>query len=458
MPKSPKLNNRNITNPQSARQAFDLRKGFLNKTASISYSNLFDASLFPYYGRVNNKGNFIYPSEQYLVPLKKNKETSTETIYALGFVVDAFTDLQNYFNKANEIGILVQKKNDVSTINPIKGWESMHDAYASNIRALFTALLSSYLEKPTEKRGSKSARPDNFDQYMKAVKHMFFSKGKRFSLTRSAFLMSKHTTIHSSGLAIEIEPAMDYSDDGSKTFIYHDSPNYDFYMQALRKFGFMSDKDYPGRIIADLGSPKMQEYMAFHGLTLENVFDEYYYKASDYDYELVRVYLVQFYNNYAGLYPVKSETTGRGVLPSAKYYLRTDQFYLREEPLAATFERKSGKCLTTTVLKRRHPLLDSDLAKKYNDDYWLPVYAEFLNYELGNPLNKHELEKTIKNAKDLKINVDFDTAIGYIGDKFNFYRYPATNLSLVNYEQPTQRTTQATSTQQSGGSSSNGGY
>ena len=152
---------------------------------------------------------------------------------------------------------------------------------------------------------------DNFDQYMKAVKHMFFSKGKRFSLTRSAFLMSKRTTIHNSGLAIEIEPAMDYSDDGSKAFIYHDSPNYDFYMQALRKFGFMSDKDYPGRIIADLGSPKMQEYMAFYELTLENVFDAYYYKASDYDYELIRVYLIQFYNNYASLYPVKSETTGR---------------------------------------------------------------------------------------------------------------------------------------------------
>jgi hypothetical protein len=53
-------------------------------------------------------------------------------------------------------------------------------------------------------------------------------------------------------------------------------------------------------------------------------------------------------------------------------------------------------------------------------------------------LNKIELAKTIKNAKDLKKNVDFDTAIGYIGDKFNFYRHPA-NLSLVNYKNPAQQ-------------------
>ena len=442
MAKRNKLNNRNITNRNSSRQAFRLRKKYLTDIASKSnHSNVFDASLFPYYGRVDNNGNFVYPSENYLVPLNKNIGTSTETIYALSFVADAFTDLQTFFKKANDIGILVTKKGNVTTINPAKGWESMHDAYASNIRGLYVALISSYLEKPSERRGLGYSRPDNFDNYMKAVRNMFFSKEQKFSLTRSAFLMSKHSSIRQSGLAIEIEPGMDYSDDPAKTFIYHDSPNYEFYMQALRKFGFMADKDYPGRIIADLGSPKMQEYMYFYGLTLENVFDELFYKAKDYDYELLRVYLVQFYNNYVALYPIKSETHGRAVLTPTKYHLRIDQFYLREEPLVSTSQRKTGGCLSTTILKQRYPLLDSDLTTKYNDDYWLPVYAEFLNYELGNPLNNHELEKTIKNAKDLKKNVDFDTAIGYIGDKFNFYRYPLTDLALVNYEYNTTTAT-----------------
>ena len=86
----------------------------------------------------------------------------------------------------------------------------------------------------------------------------------------------------------------------------------------------------------------------------------------------------------------------------------------------------------------------------------MPVYAEFLNYELGNPLNERELEKTIKNAKDLKKNVDFDTAIGYIGDKFNFYRYPASNLSLINYKYI--KLSNDSTPADDGSSNSNGGY
>ena len=79
-------------------------------------------------------------------------------------------------------------------------------------------------------------------------------------------------------------------------------------------------------------------------------------------------------------------------------------------------------------------------------------------YELSNPLDQHDLEKTIKNAKDLKKSVDFATAISYIGDKFNFYRYPLRDLTLTNYEDKTKTSTGATtSTTSTPASPSNGG-
>ena len=225
-------------------------------------------------------------------------------------------------------------------------------------------------------------------------------------------------------------------------------------MHALNKFGFMADKEYPGRIIADLGSPKMQNYMASYNLDVDTLFESMYYKATDYDYDIISVYLMQFYNNYVAGFPILSETSMRGARFAHKYTLVTGEFPLSNEP---PLQPKSYRnCISKTGLFQRSFLSDNDLATKYNQDFWLPLYAEFLNYELGNPLNENQLDKTIKNAKDLKKSVDFKTAIGYIGDKFNFYRYPSRDLALANYED-TKKTSSRTTATPTSASPSNGG-
>ena len=93
------------------------------------------------------------------------------------------------------------------------------------------------------------------------------------------------------GLAIEIGPVIGYSDTGRVITDFYSDPNFDFYMKALNKFGFMADIDYPGRIVANIGSPAMQAYMENYGITFDNLFELYYYRAGDYDYDLIKVYL-----------------------------------------------------------------------------------------------------------------------------------------------------------------------
>jgi hypothetical protein len=436
MAKNIKLNRRNIRNRKSSKQRFNLRKQYLNHVSTNEFNNFFDASRTPYYGKVDQKGNVIYPSERHLSNLIQNTNFSPDTVYAINFVADAFRDLQNYFNKANRMGILVQDANTVQTINPVKGWQSVHTIYASHIRGIGTNLVSSYLEKPNEGHGFENAKPKNFDQYINSIKHLYGTIGSKLPLSRSSYILSNKCPRHISGLVIEITPAIDYSDDMSKNFLYIESPNFKFYMTGLKKFGFMADKDYPGRIIADLGSPQMQRYMGNYKITLDNLFDTYYYKAKDYDYDLISVYLMQFYNNYAALYPVMTETTARAARIAPKYILENTQFTDNNNPIRLT---AYGSCISQAMLIRRSFLSDNDITTRYNQDFWLSAYIEFLNYELKNPLNKHQIAKTIKNAKDLKKSVDFDTAIGYIGDKFNFYRYPTSDLSLMNYENATTK-------------------
>ena len=441
----------------STKRIFNLRKQYLNHVVPTDkYDNFFDSSLTPHYGKVDTKGNVVYPSERHLVALSANKQAPTDTIYALNFVADAFTDLQNHLNKANTLGLIKNEANNVQTIVPTKGWESVHTKYAAHIRALYQPLVSVYLEKPNEKTGLQFARPTNFERYLQSITHLYKTKGSKFPLSRSSFILSQKCSKLISGLIIEIEPSIDYSDDATKNFTYIESANFEFYMRSLRKFGFMADKEYPGRIIADLGTPEMQNYMALYNISLDNLFESYYYKATDYDYECIRVYLIQFYNNYASAYPVVSEATTCHSRSARKYFLNASAFALRRGPVIGTYNNQ--KSMTHTKLTERVPLSDSDIQNKYNQDFWIPVYAAFLNYELSNPLDRHSLEKTIKNAKDLKKSVDFATAISYIGDKFNFYRYPLRDLALTNYEDKTKTSPGATtSATPTSASPSNGG-
>ena len=59
----------------------------------------------------------------------------------------------------------------------------------------------------------------------------------------------------------------------------------------------------------------------------------------------------------------------------------------------------------------------------YSDNYWLSVYVNTRNFELSQPLNDHELKKVIKNAKDLRKNLDISDAIRYIGDTMKKYQF-----------------------------------
>ena len=69
----------------------------------------------------------------------------------------------------------------------------------------------------------------------------------------------------------------------------------------------MLDINNPKRIVADIGSTAMQNYMNKYDITIDNLFSKYFYKAKDYDYDLIKVYLYQFYNSYVTDYPIKTK-------------------------------------------------------------------------------------------------------------------------------------------------------
>jgi len=364
-----------------SKKIFQMRVQYLNFVVPFGkHNNFHDSSLRPNYGRVDLLGNAVYPSEKYLTPIP-----SEGSLYALNFVADAFKDFREYYLKMVTAGGIKQGQGALSIVKPIRGWESMHTLYGKNIDNIYGELVSLYFEKTGTSGEQSDRRPEDFEQFTGLLNDLLYTKGHEIGLTRSSFVLSKRNPIATTGLAIEITP--DLGADRKKAFF--GNRNFKFYMDSLKKFGFMVDVDYPGRIIADIGSPEIQYYMSRYGLTVDNLFETVYYKASDFDYYLLKVYISQYYNTYVAQYPSKTITT----------------------------PTKCGKPTKRVILREQIS------ADDYSDDYWLSIYVNTRNFELGRPINEHKIKRIIKNAKDLRKNLDISEAIRYIGDTMKKYQF-----------------------------------
>ena len=440
-----------MTRKLSSARGFNLRKEYIRflKTLS-SCENYFDILDAPYYGKTNDRGDIVYVSEKYLSSLSTKGE---DPVYALNFVADAYRDFRKYFLKQINSGIV---RDDAlrEVINPIKGWQSMHILYANNIELLYYTLINDYLQNS---RFGTNAFPRNFDEFMNSLKELFAYAGREVKLSRSSFILSRRCPISTSGLVLELAPENNSGKMKTKLNTFFKSKNYDFYIRSLKKFGFMADLNDPSRIIADIGSTAMQGYMDRYGITTDNLFDNYYYKAEEYDYDLVKIYLTQFYNNYVRDYPVKTVVKKAASVRSRKYTTELIKNISTKSIPVPVYRITCEKMLKEIV--RKQSLTSEQIQELYNDTYWIAFYPEMLNYELGSPLNKNKLSKIIKNSQDVHKNIDISTAKRYTNGIFKTLRFPV-NQELETTEQ-TQTVAPSQTTEPSdsytNGSSTNGG-
>ena len=114
---------------RKARRVFNLRQRFLSEIVpTADHDNFYDSSLVAHYGKVDDQGNIVYPSEKYFKTLPNPNKTSGNTFYVFNFVAQAFNDLRNYYIKGITTGIV--KDDKTRLLEPIRAWESMHKLYA----------------------------------------------------------------------------------------------------------------------------------------------------------------------------------------------------------------------------------------------------------------------------------------------------------------------------------------
>jgi len=202
-----------------------------------------------FYGKVDTNGEPLVLQEQYL----KQVSSGSVNSFALDFVVDAFDDFKKKY-------VFLNKKESDNTpfefLNPVGGWTSspvQYNAYLDNVYDLFA---NSFLQDK-----NREQKILTFEDFLKQFKLFIKYTEGRMPISFSKYTLSNQVSNKSSGLVLEIS-SDPYSDDLSKYNSFFSNINFECYADTALEFGFRIDKNFPGRLIADVQSGPMQEYMA----------------------------------------------------------------------------------------------------------------------------------------------------------------------------------------------------
>jgi len=334
-----------------------------------------------FFGRVDGDGVVIYPSE---TNFKQLPGDGGGTLWALDFVVDAFSDFQSHFRKAIAKRLILENSN-ISKVEPVRAWVNIHEDYHVYMKAMYDRLVTSWFQK--EQRNSKIKNfPEFLHEFMEYVKTI----GSKMPITKSAYILSKYFTPLSSALIIEISED-DHSNDIIKQKNWIDDPNFIFYKKAAANFGFVIDKNAPWRLVADINSPIMKKYMEPYGVSdAVSLFEKYYYKSHFYDIETLKVYLVEMYNAYVQAFP------------HAKIF--------------RTKMKGAGGVKTVSKLINRRPTNLVNVNRQFSPEFWLKTYYYIRLQEMKEPHSPVEFNKKLKKILQQYNLFDFDFALSYTND------------------------------------------
>ena len=302
------------SNNETAFELFNKRKVYKYSSSNKTYSNLtnFVAEKI-LYGRVDRLFTPItIPEDSARIKNISSKSNRSQGFRALDFVVDAFADLQKQFEKCRNLGQIDPNDDYLSSLQVYKAYTSPYKLYENYIN-IFSSKLKTL-------DSIDSGNIKDFDALSKNLLTTMNKTGKINPLTFPAFVKSRKTPINISGLAIEIAD-LSASNDKEKYDKFINSPNWNFYLNACRTYGFMVDLDVPWRLVADIGSSPMIEYARkyLNNASTNSILFNYYERCSSKYYSSFTQRMYKMYYNIKPTNIIKlNECNGRVITKRIK--------------------------------------------------------------------------------------------------------------------------------------------
>ena len=204
------------------------------------------------YGKISLDYNAIVLDQVYL---KKLNSVNQEN-YAVNFVADAFNDFREWMLLAANSGKVDLNSKTFLQMEPLRAHETLEGLYDDYLSTIYSDFVNNFLSVRDRKE-----KITDFKDFMKSFETYIANNAYQFPITQTGFVLSRYCPIYATGLVIELA-SDEYGDDEIKFDDYINDINFRCYIQAADKFGFKIDKNIPWRLIADLKSNKMIEYMS----------------------------------------------------------------------------------------------------------------------------------------------------------------------------------------------------
>ena len=311
------------------------------------------------YGKIDTQGQpvILDPSVDDTILRKVGVSDDNPGIMAVNFVADAFADLEKYFKAARQNGKIKLDDPYLSVPTPKRAYlsfETMKKAARGN------AYTNGYLEYIFELEAATGNTIGTFNVFMRNFLHYVDRVSFAFPFLKPEMVKHRSVPILTSGLVVEIAEG-DFSKDNPIDQLFYKSPNFDYYLNVAMKVGFSVDKNAPWRLVADLSSPTMRQYMAEYGITgPQSFFSSYCRPAHRNDFEEFMDFIIRIYNFYVEKKNGTSKPVRRGKL------ILTERYNLERMNRLKVYER-------------------------YGPDYLINNYVELKNIENRNYVGKREL-------------------------------------------------------------------
>ena len=214
-----------------------------------------------YYGLINSVGNAVIPKESALKPLKYCGPQ--KVLYAMDFVSDAWRD---FVEKIRQLALnnILPKDSPWTTLQAYKAWEPAEVAYDNYLtQMVFPTFNEIYMSLGAHQHNVTDVE-SFLQEFTSYNTHVLSYAGP---LTLSGFMESPTSNPLMSGLIIEVS-ADRYDDDLNKSATWGGT-EFQLIASIAAEYGFSIDQHIPWRLIANIGSPALQEYM--YGVPLEDV-------------------------------------------------------------------------------------------------------------------------------------------------------------------------------------------
>lgn len=317
------------------------------------------------YGKVDRQHNPVFPNEQFIVPIASSNNKNA-TITAMNFVAQQFVDFEKHFVRACRLG-------EIPINDPVLSTLVVHNGYTSPINLFdnyLPSVMGSYVNVFLSGRRDQI---ENFDHFLFHFVEFMEKMTERFPVTFSAFQRSKHSSIFTSGLSLNVAN-IDFGNDEEKQNLLLNRPAFPFYLNLAKQYGFSVNRLCPSILVSDLASPITKLYRNnFLLSTVNSVFSLQFNKTIDIDLEYFKATMEKYYNLFVSKFPYKQTVrlcNDKTQLVNIKRkYINNINIY--NNKLIHLY-------ITTRNIEEDYPFLDTEIDEIYRNSVQLNVRSKSL--------------------------------------------------------------------------------